>query len=492
MNRMKNRHGISIALLIIFIAALTMLASAQTSQNRRKVDKSTILYLFQNQGFKQLSSKLEEFQKAYEGDYQGEDNLYNAFDVFSKADTAFGSLLAKWIKEYPDSYVPYVARAKYYCACAWQARGRKWAIDRERKEYKEMERCFSSARVDIDEALKKNIQLDVCYAMMVEIGMATANEEMKTNALANALKNHPYAYKIRLKYLQTLTPRWGGSYQKMAEFIDSCKNDIVHNPKLKELASSIPYDKGSVFYYLGKYEDAVKMYTEAIKYSEQASYYAERGDAYARLGNYRLAISDYDNVLRLSPNDPDYLNRKANVSKMPNAGQTNQQVQRYNPNDDRKQDLSLISERTQATEHAKKGSNFLNTGRYEEAVAEFSEVIRIFSYDYNAYNSRAICYLQLRNEEAALQDLLRVVELKRDNIRAYFPIATIYANRGMYENALNSMNTVLSMDPNNVEALFYRAKIFIGMGSHVEGMNDAKQACEMGYQPACKLLGMTR
>ena len=327
---------------------------------------------------------------------------------------------------------------------------------------------------------------------MMEIGMATSNDKMKNNALANALKNHPYAYKIRLKYLQTLTPRWGGSYQKMAEFIDGCKNDIMHNPKLKELASSIPYDKGNFFYYLGKYKDAVNMYTEAIKCSEQASYYAERADAYAQLRDYQHAISDYDNALRLSPNDPDYLNRKANMFKTPNNGQTNQQVQRYSPDNDKNQDLSLISEREQATKHAEKGSNFLRAGRYEEAAAEFSEVIRIYSYDYNAYNNRAKCYLQLHNDEAALQDLLRVVELKSDNISAYFPIATIYANRGMYDNALNSMNTVLSMDPDNVEALYYRSKILTRMGSNFDALNDARRACDLGYQPACKLLGMAR
>ena len=188
MNRRKRRFRISVPLFILISAILAINSPAQTSNHHRKVDKSTILYLFQNHGFQHLNSKLEELQELYESDYQEEENLFGAFEVFSKADTAYGSILSKWIRESPDSYVPFAARAKYYCACAWEARGQKRINSKEQKEYKEMEHLFSLARLDIDEALKRNKKPDVCYSMIMEIGMATADEEMKNNALANALK----------------------------------------------------------------------------------------------------------------------------------------------------------------------------------------------------------------------------------------------------------------------------------------------------------------
>jgi hypothetical protein len=226
MNRMTNRFRISAALIVLLITIFAAKSFAQTTQRHRKVDKSTILYLFQNHGFQHLNTKLEEFQKSYENDYQEEENCFNAFDVFSKADTSNGPLFSKWINDFPDSYVPYVARAKYYCACAWDARGRKRIVNQEQKEYKEMERYFALANSDIEEALKRNKLLDVCHAMRMEIGMATSNDSMKNEALSGALNNHPYAFNIRKKYLQTLTPRWGGSYQKMAEYINSCEKDF--------------------------------------------------------------------------------------------------------------------------------------------------------------------------------------------------------------------------------------------------------------------------
>jgi tetratricopeptide (TPR) repeat protein len=489
MNRIKNRFSVSIVFLILFINLFPISSWGQLAPYHRKVDKSNLLFIFQHQLFKSLNSKLEEYQSAFDQDYLEEDNVFDAFDVFSKIDTTFQSLLFKWINEYSEFYPPYVARAKYYCACAREARGSKRVVDTDQNEYKEMERYYSLALNDIHDALKKNIRLDVCYAMIVEIGSVTANEEMKRRALINALRNHPYANRIRLKYLQTLTPRLGGSYDKMETFIDSCARFVAFNPKLKELSASIPADKGNFFSYVGKYEEAVKMFTEALNYSHYHSYYADRADAYVYLHDYVHALNDYDHALELSPNDPDYLNRKAKAiadqTSFSNTRKANQDVQRYDPQNERIHDQSLISDITQANDHLQKGTALANAGNYEDAVTEYSEVIRIVPNEYIPYFNRAICYSLLHNDDAALQDFLRVVELKPDYPNTYIRLTTIYANRGLYDDALNSTNKWISLDPNNGEAFFNRAKVYERKGSNVEALNDMKQACDLGYQPAC-------
>ena len=489
MNRIKNRFSVSFIVLVLFIASCPMYSFGQPANNQRKVDKSIILSMFQHQSFKSLDSKLEEYQSAYDKDYQEEDNVYDAFEVFSRVDTVFESMLGRWIKEFSEFYAPYVARAKYYCACARQARGRKWIIDKDQKEYKEMERYFSLALLDINTALKKNAQLDVCYAMLVEIGSATSDKEMKSSALGDGLKNHPYAYRIRLKYLQALAPRLGGSYDEMSTFIDSCSRYAAFNSKLKELFACIPADKGNVFSYLGKYGEAVKMYTEALNYSNYHSYYADRGDAYIQLHDYLHALNDYNHALELSPNDPEYLSRKdkaiAGQNSISERRNANQYAPRFESNNKGTQDQSLISERINANAHLSKGNSLSNEGRYEDAVAEYSEAIRIVPYEYIPYINRAICYSQLHNEDAELQDFLRVIELKPDYTNAYLRITTIYANHGMYDNALNTINKMLSLNPNNGEALFTRGRIYERLGNNIEAMQDMQQACDLGYQRAC-------
>jgi tetratricopeptide (TPR) repeat protein len=489
MKRMKIHLGVSVIMIVLFMITLTMPSLGQTSRFRHKVDKSAILLQFQKQLFKSLNSNLEEFQQAFEEDYQAEDYVFDAFEAFKKADSAYEPVLQNWVTQFPASYASYVARAEYYCACALQARGNKRAIEKDQNEYKEMERYYSLALLDIDQALKLNVRLDVCYALKVEIGMALEKEELITNALVEASKYHPYAYRVRLKYLQTLTPRNSGSYQKMEGFIVTCTKLTVDNPKLKELSAAIPADKGSAFYYLGKYDQAVKMYTEALKYSNHHSYYTDRGDAYAKLQDFKHALEDYDRALELSPNDPEYLRRKvqalSNQNRFIEAQKMKRQSKQADTYDDWPPKKSSKDESEQAIGHAQKGNDFMRMGQYEQAISEYTEAIRILPDEYILYHYRGTCYLQMKNDEGALQDFLHAIERKRDDIEAYIKITTIYANRGMYDDALNSMNSALAIKPDDAEIFYYRGKVYEKRGMNIEAVQDIRQACEMGYQRAC-------
>jgi tetratricopeptide (TPR) repeat protein len=370
-----------------------------------------------------------------------------------------------------------------------QARGDRRIIEKDQNEYKEMERYYSLALLDIDQALKLNVGIDVCYALKVEIGMALEKEELITNALVDASKYHPYGYRVRMKYLQTLTPRNGGSYQRMEGFIASCSKLAVYNPKLKELSAAIPADKGSAFSYLGKYDQAVKMYTEALKYSNYHSYYTDRGDAYAKLQDYKHALEDYDRALELSLNNPEYLRRKAQAlshqSRFIDGQKMKGQSKQADTYDDWPPKKSSNSEIAQANEHTQKASDFLRAGQYEKAIPEYTEAIRFVPDEYFLYHNRGLCYLQLKNDEAALQDFLRAIERKRDDIEAYIKITFIYANRGAYDEALNSITTAITLKPDNAEAIYHRAKIYERKGMNIEALQDARQACDMGYQRAC-------
>jgi tetratricopeptide (TPR) repeat protein len=231
------------------------------------------------------------------------------------------------------------------------------------------------------------------------------------------------------------------------------------------------------------------MYTEALKYSNHHSYYADRGDAYAQLQNYKLALADYDQALEQSPNDPEYLRRKAqamvNQSRFADTQRMKRQTEEVDPYDDWPPKQSSRKESAQAYERAQKGNDFMRAGQHEKAISEFTEAIRLLPDEYILYHNRATCYLLLKNDEAALQDFLRAVERKHDDIDAYVRITVIQADRGLYDDALNSINTAIKVKPDNAEAIYYRAKIYERKGMNIEAVQDARRACDMGYQRAC-------
>jgi tetratricopeptide (TPR) repeat protein len=465
----------------------------QTPQYHRTVDKATILFLFQHHLCKSLNSKLEEYQSAYDQDYEEENNVFDAFAVFDHADPSYEPIFNEWVQQFPTSYAPYMARAEYYSACGWKARGGAWANQTSEKQFEEMKRYFVLAMQDIADAIKINPQLDVGYAMMISIGMTMSNEDLKDNALAEALKHHPYGYRVRLQYLHTLTPRWGGSYTKMEKFVTEAERSAVHNPQLKMLRGAIAADKASIAALESDYENAVKYYTEALKYANRAGYYAERGLNHERLLDNRRALADYEQALALDPNNPRFLRYKAGVlfqlNRLSDAQEIIDLAERLDPNDEwiQKKKQYFKSDGVQAYDHSKKGYDLLKNGEYNEAIQELSEAIRLNPDGYVSYYNRGICYLHLGNENAALQDFKSVVERKRDDIEAYDKIGWIQFRKSRYDEALEATNTVLKLKPNDAEAFYNRAMIYAKKNWTSEALRDARQACDMGYQRACVL-----
>ena len=491
MDRMKKWITIYGSVCLLIITLFPINSFCQTSPYHRKIDKATILFLFQHHLFKSLNTKLEEYQSAYEQDYEEENNLFDAFTVFDHADPLYEPIYNIWVQQFPSSYAPYIARAEYYSACGWKARGGAWANQTSEKQFEGMKRYFVLAMQDIADAIKLNPQLDVCYEMMITIGMTISNEELKDNALAEALKNHPYAYRVRLQYLHTLTPRWGGSYTKMEKFVDEAERSAVHNPQLKMLRGAIAADKGSIAAIESDYENAVKFYTEALKYANRAEYYAERGLNHERLLDSRRALADYEQALVLDPNNPKFLRYKAgvlsNLNRLSEAQEIIELAERLDPNDEwiQKKKKYFKSDGVQAYDHSKKGYDCLKEGKYKEALQELSEAIRLNPDGYISYYNRGICYLQLGNEDAALQDFKSVVERKRDYLDAYDKISWIQFRKSRYDEALEATNTVLKLKPNDAEAFYNRAMIYAKKNWTSEALRDAKQACDMGYQRAC-------
>ncbi|MBN1399034.1 MAG: tetratricopeptide repeat protein [Bacteroidetes bacterium] len=485
MCRLKTCSVIS-ALLFFFLVLWGQIL-CQSTGNSPGIDKSELLRLFQGKLFESLDSKLAGLQKAFENDYQAENQVFDAFETFKKADPAFDGLFKNWIEQLPDSYAPYTARAQYYFACALKARGNKHTVDKYSTEYKEMERFFSLALEDIDRALSINVLLDVCYAVKIDIGSALQNSELATTAYNEASKYHPYGFQVKLRYVQTMTPRKGGSYQKMDEFIRSCESLAVSNPKIKELNAAIPADKGSAFLFLGKNDQAVIMYTEALKFSNHHSYFADRGNAYTRARKFKLALEDYDKALELSPNNADYAQLKLDAAILQNrpdpaAGMSSRR--QSDGFDDLK--IASESEMKDASAHSQKGSQYLRSGQYDKAILEYSEAIRLNPNNDVYYYNRALCYMRTGNEDAAIQDFNRSIELGNDNISVYIRIATIYANRGMYDDALNAINKGIAVEPDNGEAYYCRGKVFERRGMNFEALEDMKKACALQYQRACR------
>ena len=357
-----------------------------------------------------------------------------------------------------------------------------------------MRRYFSLALEDIKSALTLNPKLDICYSMMINIGMTVSDEQLKKNSLTEALKYNPYGFHVRDTYLYTLTPRWGGSYHEMEEFCDEAEKLSAYNPQLKTLRSRIFSDKARVFWYENNYDEAIQYYTKALEYRDIADYYQERGDCYSGQNDYRRALDDYDHALELKPNDPTLLRKKSGalfaLNRMSEAQEVIEEAEKLDPNDKwiKNEKDFYESNAVKAYGLSEQGKKLMNACRYQDAISIFSEAIQLNGDEPYNYKARGYCYLELKRYEEALKDYNEVLARNRDDLNAYDNIELIQCHMGKYDEAISTINTIIKLDPNNAEAYYDRAIIYRIKGWKSEALSDARRACQMGYERACQLI----
>ena len=95
---------------------------------------------------------------------------------------------------------------------------------------------------------------------------------------------------------------------------------------------------------------------------------------------------------------------------------------------------------------------YVGQKKFQEAVADYSEALKIKSDDPDAYERRAYAEMQLKDYDKALSDYNQAIKLSPQEAKYYQVRALIYQNKGNLKAALADTEKTLQLDPNNVDA----------------------------------------
>jgi spermidine synthase len=173
--------------------------------------------------------------------------------------------------------------------------------------------------------------------------------------------------------------------------------------------------------------------------------YNSSGTAYAKLGQYQRAIEDFNQAIRLEPDD--------------------------------------------ALAYNSRGFAYNQLGQYQLAVKDFNQAIRLEPDDALAYNSRGFAYNQLSQYQLALDDFNKAISLQPDDVAAYNNRGVAYTQLGQYQLALDDFNKAISLKSNYADAYANRGVTYFSQGNKKFGCLDADKACAWGD---CKLLEVAK
>lgn len=443
--------------------------------------KNNFRVMLQNGEYQKLNRSLEKLQNDVNKNIVNEGRLFVAYSSFEIKNADYEALFNYWVIATPDNYQPYLARASYYYAMSWLSRGHKFMSRTSDKAVDEMYDYFKLAMNDISVVISKNNKIVVPHYLLIGMSaMGNGNREL-TKVMSQALAINPLSYELRVRYLNFITPRWGGSLKMMASFIEQTEKYMPKNIRLEALSGlalseagemqalkknykkaeeyfmtalslgenhDILYERGIARNYLKKYKAAIQDLSRAIEiYSQKSRYYYWRARSYNALKQYDKAASDIKKAYSLDPFDA-YV--KSHINWM-----TNRLVnEAYKLNSDQK---------------------------FEQAINKYSLALDLSPDGAANYDYRSRAYIGLHKMGKALDDIKTAIRLDPSEIRYYLMVDYLLAKSKKWDEIIRYWDKYIKLKPSNGRAYMERGGSYFRKGDLQAAIANAKKSSELGY-----------
>lgn len=106
-----------------------------------------------------------------------------------------------------------------------------------------------------------------------------------------------------------------------------------------------------------------------------------------------------------------------------------------------------------------RGAVNMSQQKFPEAVADFSEALKITPNDAGIHERRAYVEVKMKDYNKALEDYTEAIKLNPKEIRYYLPRSFIYEAKGDLKNSMADTEHILKADKNNAEALARKERL---------------------------------
>jgi len=254
------------------------------------------------------------------------------------------------------------------------------------------------------------------------------------------------------------------------------------------------------------WKDGRTLWTDAIK-KDRDNYHAHLtlGYYYYNQDQYKLAINQFNNTLRLKPENKSALYRRQRCYvelKELNKALNDLNKLRTLYEDDYSYDIGVVLfkqgkyaealKEFRATEKAGEvktakldlniGLSLLNTGQLDESITYLNSSLEKDSASYEAWFSRGVAHYQAGSFRQAKNDLAQSINLEPDYEMAYWYRALIHSEEDDHQGAYDDFSEVLRIDNSLGEIYYYRSVAAKNMGKFDLALRDALKAKELGHR----------
>lgn len=271
------------------------------------INRLAVRRLLLARSFDALDTLLAAYADSVQRDYRLEYRLFDAYGAFDVALPSLEPLLNEWVQERPASAAAHLARATFFRASGWKARGGKETGETSRGQFHRMDDYFLRASADLAAARRLEPNSLVAYRQLMDIATTRADRAACRRLLNTALRIQPYSFLLRATYMHSLLPRWGGSHDAMAKFAQESAPYADRNPRIRALRGFVDWDLGDKLEDAGHKAQAAVAFKRAIGFGDFWQFRFQRGALYARSDQNKEALEDLSRVLAQYPQHSDAL-----------------------------------------------------------------------------------------------------------------------------------------------------------------------------------------
>lgn len=449
-------------------------------------DKVEMLKLLQSGDFASLDRVLGQYERDAESDVHREDWVGAAIDAFDVADPTLLPRLDQWVEKMPKSAVARLARAAYWDAVAWQARGSKYARETASAQMDAMRDYSSRELADVLKALELDPRFTEGYRFLINIYNSTGRKADCRRAFEEGAKVQPTSFRLRAAYMNSLLPRWGGSYAAMDALAADSEHLAAANPRLRVLRGYIPWDRGGVLPE-DKRQEREKAFREALSFGPHWFFYESLAYELSMSHRDEEALEAYSNADALVPQNAEILRGVAmmllRTKQVDRARAALAAADAFDLAGFEKDKRAKL----QADLLVSSGYKALQDGDSATALAALKEAQK--KYPPNAPNHywQGRAYLKDGDFERALAEFETAVQSDPRDIESYKNIDFLLARQGKWDAIIGRWNEYLRLEPRSGEGYLERGGAYLHKGDHESAIADANRACQFGNQKGCEV-----
>ncbi|MEH2287480.1 tetratricopeptide repeat protein [Nostoc sp.] len=249
----------------------------------------------------------------------------------------------------------------------------------------------------------------------------------------------------------------------------------------------------------GEYKNAIANYTQAlkVKYSDVGLYY-KRGLAEYQVGDYEAAIADYSQAIQINLHDAKSYNKRGlalyQLGRLEEAINDYTQAIRINPN-------VAVTYKNRAEARSHVGDNQGAIEDYTQAIKinphyadayknrgitryllgsqpEFSQAIKINPQDAIAYKKRGNARSDLGDLEGAIEDYTQAIQINSSYADAYYNRGNTRSDLGDLEGAIEDYTQAIQINSSYADAYYNRGNIRLEIADKEGAIEDFKKAAD--------------